>query len=264
MKDLDYLGTKPSLYIKGEKSYKTILGGIISVIFALCIIIGTSYFLNLLISRGTFTIETSEEYYKDSFANLNDIEFSINLLDKIGMSYPEPERLFGVTSMWSKYVDFTKPDNTTEVEMKMIPIKLEKCNYSKHFSDPSIIPQVKWLNSSYFVTPNQNFNLSKPYGYPDYASVWFWVHRCKNSTIKIDCHSPEKIEKDLMNANVVLTFKNYYFDHKKTKNMGMPYLFSDAPVASSTNYRRVRYTLNEVEYTVDNGLIFPNKEKIIT
>lgn len=187
------------------------------------------------------------------------MEFSINLIDKLGMIYPESDRLFGITSMWSKYVEVLQPDNSTLSELKIFPIKLEKCN-SKHFSDPSLIPPMKWINNSFCLHPNQNFNLSKPFGHPNFSAVLFWIHRCKNSTTKLNCHPPEKIEKDLMNSNVALTFKNYYFDHKKTNNIGMPYVYTEAPVASTTNYRNVRYTFNEVEYTIDNGLIFSNTE----
>jgi hypothetical protein len=49
---------------------------------------------------------------------------------------------------------------------------------------------------------------------------------------------------------VALTFKNFYFNHKNTGKTGTPYIFSDAPIASSTNYRRIRYTLKDVEYVV--------------
>jgi hypothetical protein len=260
LKDLDYLGTKPTLYIKGDKSYKTYLGGSLSLMFVLCLIAGTSYFVHLLISGRTYTIETSEEFTTNSYADWNNMEVTINLLDKLGMSFSEPDRLFGVTSMWWKLIEETKPDGSVGIEIKMIPIALEKCNITKHFSDPSLIPQFKWVTSSYCMKPNQNFNLTRPYGYPNNTSILFWIHRCKNTTLKTDCYPSEKIEKDLMNTNVALTFKNYYYDHKKTKNIGIPYLFSDAPIASSTNYRRIRYTLNEVQYTVDNGMLFPSEE----
>jgi hypothetical protein len=259
---LDYLGTKPSLFINGQISYRTTLGGIISIILSLCLIIGTSYFVRLLFSRETFTVETSEEYYTDSYADWSDRQLTITLLDKLGAPFPDSSRLFGVTSLWWKFVEYTKPDNTLGIEMQMVPVNLEKCNLTKHFSDPSLYSYyVNFLSTSYCVAPNQNLNLTKPYGFPNSASMWFWIHRCKNSTIKKDCYPPEKIEQDLMNANVALTFKNFYFDHKKKENTGTPYIFSDAPIASSTNYRRIRYTLNEVEYKIDDGLIFPNTEQ---
>jgi hypothetical protein len=256
---LDYLGTTPSLYINGQKSYKTTLGGTISILFTICVIIGASYFIKLLFSLETFTVETSEEFYTNSYADWSDRELSITLLDKSGLPYPDSDRLFGVTSLWWKFEEFTKPDNTLGIQMKMIPILLEKCNLTKHFSDPSLYYVFNnYLHSSYCVVPNQNLNLTRPYGYPNSASTWFWIHRCKNSTLKNDCYPPEKIEQDLMNANVALTFKNFYFNHKNTGKTGTPYIFSDAPIASSTNYRRIRYTLKDVEYETDNGLIFPD------
>jgi hypothetical protein len=257
---LDYLGTKPSLYINGERSYKTTLGGTISFMITLCIISGVCYFLNLLLSKATFTVETSEEYYPDSFADWSNIDLTMLVVDKAGMPYPEQDRLFSVTSMWWKYLEYTKPDKTLGMDLQMMPVKMEKCNLT-HYSDPTLWIGRKTINISYCVAPQQKLNISKIYGAINSTTMLFWVHRCKNTTTKNDCFPPEKIEQDLMNASLGLRFRNYYFDHKKTENIGTPYLFIDAPIASSTNYRRIRYTLQEVEYSVDNGLIFPNHEQ---
>jgi hypothetical protein len=257
---LDYLGTKPSLYINGESLYKTTLGGMISFMFTLCIISGVCYFLNLLLSKATFTVETSEEYYPDSFANWSNIDLTILVLDKTGIPYPEQDRLFSVSSMWWKFQEYTKPDKTLGMDLQMMPVKMKKCNLTD-FSDPSLYVARKGISISYCVAPEQKLNISKIYGTGNSTLMWFWVHRCKNTTTKNDCFPPEKIEQDLMNASAGVRFKNYYFDHKKTENIGTQYLFIDAPIASSTNYRRIRYTLQEVEYSVDNGLIFPNHEQ---
>ena len=119
LKALDFLGTNPTLFIQGKKSFKTRLGGVISIIFGICVLVSSSYFLNLLVSRSLYTIETSEEYDTNSFASWNDMEISMNLLDKVGLTLPEPDRLFGVTSMWSFYDEVRKPDNTTQFQMKM-------------------------------------------------------------------------------------------------------------------------------------------------
>ena len=55
-KNLDFLGTRPTLFIEAKESFKTILGGTISIMFTFYIIIGSSYFINLLLSRRTFTV----------------------------------------------------------------------------------------------------------------------------------------------------------------------------------------------------------------
>jgi hypothetical protein len=71
------------------------------------------------------------------------MEVTINLLNKIGMSFSEPDRLFGVTSMWWKNIEVIKPDKSVGIEIKMVPVSLKKCNLTKHFSDPSLITQFK-------------------------------------------------------------------------------------------------------------------------
>jgi hypothetical protein len=255
--ELDYLGTQPTLFINGKTSYKTFLGGTISIIFFISLIMGVSYFFSLLISKETFTISSSEEYNPNVFASWNNLEFSIVLVNNYGLPYPEQDRLYSVVAMWLKWEDYIKPDNTTGSQIKMVPIKLEKCNITKHFEDPSLWRTSNYLDSSYCTETNQNFNLSKTIGARNYTMINFWVHRCKNTTTKKDCYSEEKIEQDLLNANIAVRFKNFYFDHKKTKDIGMPYIFRDAFIASSSLYRRFKFTIQEVEYFNDHGLVFP-------
>jgi hypothetical protein len=254
---LDYMGTKPTLYINGKTSYKTTLGGIISLIFSLCLIMGASYFLKLLISKEAFTISTSEEFYPDSFAIWRNLEFSIVLLNNYGLPYPDQDRLYGVAAMWMRWEDYIKPDNTKGAQMKMVPMKLEKCNLTKHYVDPLLWNNSNYLDLSYCTETNQNFNLSKTVGAKNFSMINIWVHRCKNTTFKNDCFSAEQIEQDLSNANVALRFKSYYFDHKKTKDIGMPYIFRDTSVGSTSLYRRLKFTMNEVEYITDDGFLFP-------
>jgi hypothetical protein len=254
------MGLKPSFYINGERSYKTTLGGTISFMLTLCIIAGFCYFLNLLLSKDSFTVETSENYYPDSFADWSKIDLTIFLVDKLGMPYPEQDRLFGVTSMLWKYEQNITDAKNLGRGLKMIPVKTEICNLT-NFWDPTLWVNSKTLNISYCVAPDQKLNITKTSGVPNSSVMLFWVHRCKNTTTKSNCFPPEKIEQDLMNANAVIQFRNYYFDHKKTENIGMQYVFTDTPIISSTNYKRIKYSLREVDYTVDNGLILPNLDE---
>jgi hypothetical protein len=187
----DYLGTKPSFYINGERSYKTTLGGTISFMLTLCIIAGFCYFLNLLLSKDSFTVETSENYYPDSFADWSKIDLTIFLVDKLGMPYPEQDRLFGVTSMLWKYEQNITDAKNLGRGLKMIPVKTEICNLT-NFWDPTLWVNSKTLNISYCVAPDQKLNITKTSGVPNSSVMLFWVHRCKNTTTKSNCFLPKK------------------------------------------------------------------------
>lgn len=256
----DYIGTKPSFYINGETSYKTTLGGLLSLMFTISILTGFCYFFNLLISKETFTVETSEEYYPDSFADWSKVDLSIFLLDKFGMPFRNQDRLYDVSSMWWKYeVDISTKNQNLGRGLKILPVKMETCNLT-NFSVPSLRKNSITLNISKCVAPDQKLNITKSSGVPNSSIILFWVSRCVNSTTKKNCYPPEKIEQDLMNANAVIQFNDYFYDHKRTENIGLPYLYTDTPIVSSTNYRRVKYTMRETEYSEDNGLILPNVE----
>lgn len=263
---LDYMGTKPTLFINSKSSYKTTLGGVLSTIYYICLVMGASYFLKLLIGREIYNVSTSEEFYPDSFANWTDLEFSLVLLNDYGLPFPEQDRIYSVSAMWMRWERYIKPDNTKGAFMNMVPIKLDKCNLTKHYEDASLWNSSNYVNLSYCTETNQNFNLSKSMGDINFSMVNFWVVKCTNSTVKNDCFPAEKIENFLSNSNVALRFKNYYFDHKKTKDIGMPYIFRDTSIGSSSLYRILKYTMNEVEYITDDGFLFsePVKNNYVT
>ncbi len=75
---LDFLGTKPNMFIRGKTSNKTVLGGILSIGVTISLILGVFYFMSLLISRETFTVLQSDEYQPEAFADWNLQEISIS------------------------------------------------------------------------------------------------------------------------------------------------------------------------------------------
>lgn len=255
--NLDYLGTQPTLYINGRTSYKTLLGAIISMVYLIILITGISYFFSLLISKETFTISNSDEFNPNMYTNWKDLELSIILVNNSGIPYSEQHRIYGVVAMWLKWEEYIKPDNSSGSRINMLPLNLEKCNLTKHFEDESLWRTVGYLNQSFCTDSQQNINLSKTNGATNFSFVNLWVHRCRNTTTKRDCYPEEKIEEELINANLAIRFKTFYFDHKKTDNIGMPYIFRDILLASSSIYRKLKYTMKEVEYFNEDGFIIP-------
>jgi hypothetical protein len=256
-KCLDFLGTKPSLLINNHRSCKSNLGGILSICVSMCLLIGVIYFLNILFFRLNYVVSQSEDYFPESNANWDKLEASIILLDKLGLDFEDQDRIYGVTAMLYKYVPIINPDNTTTMEFKFKQVALEKCQVEKIFlEDTELWKREKYIEKSWCTVPGQNLNISKPYGHENYSTMMFWVHRCINTTKKNDCLPSDVIDKKLMNTNVAIRFKNFYFDHKRFDNIGIPYVMGDVPVASSTVYKRVRYTIKQVEYEIDDGLFF--------
>jgi hypothetical protein len=255
---LDFLGTKPSLLINNQNSCKSNLGGVLSICVSVCLFIGVLYFLNILFFRLNYVISQSEEYFPNSYSDWDNLEASIILLDKLGLEFEDQDRIYGVTAMLYNYVPVFNKDNSTSMEFKFKPVALEKCQKEKSFlGDEKLWDTEKYIEKSWCTVQGQNLNISKPFGYENYTTMMFWVHRCINSTKKNDCLPSDIIENKLMNANLAIRFKNYYFDHKQQNDIGIPYVMGDVPAASSTIYKRLRYTMKQVEYETDDGVLLP-------
>jgi hypothetical protein len=257
LKAMDYLGTSPKFLVEGSTSMKSVIGGILSTITTLIIIAGSSYFVNLLLSRSSFNVIQSEEYFPNAFKSWENEELSILVVSKLLDAIPQADRIFDVTGTWW----ISKQNNTGEglgYFLEMYDLKLEQCNISRHFRHPELWRDQKLINVSKCLAPDQNFNSSKPFGADSYTGIVLWVHKCLNTSAKNDCLPQNEIDKALENVFVLVRFKDYYFDHKLLGDTSVPYIFSESEQASSTVYKRKWYNFRNVEYTVDEGYVLPS------
>jgi hypothetical protein len=254
---MDYLGTSPNFLVEGSTSMKSVIGGVLSIITTLIIVAGSSYFVNLLLSRSSFNVIQSEEFFPNAFKSWENEELSILVVSKLLDEIPQADRIFSVTGTWW----VSKQNNTGEglgYFLEMYDVKLEQCNISRHFKHSELWRDQKLINVSKCLAPDQKFNSSKPFGADSYTGIVLWVHRCHNSTEKKDCLPEEEIEKALENVFVLVRFKDYYFDHKLTGDTSVPYVYSESEQASSTVYKRKWYNFRNVDYTVDEGYVLPS------
>lgn len=254
----DFLGTSVRLNIGGYNSNKTYFGGLLSIIVIALLLLGSSYFMYLLVSRTNYSVISSEEYYPNSFSNWTNPELSLYLTNGRGEFLQEADRLYSITGAFWYYQKIKNPDGSFVTKMNFNELKMEKCILTRHFpTRVEMWKDTKFLSDSYCVAPNQNANLTKPFSYDDSTFVSFWVHRCWNTTTKNDCYPRDYIDKTLANSFLLSRFTNYYFDHSRQTEPAVPYINIDGFTVSSTVYKNLRYYLSQVEYFTDDGIFLP-------
>jgi hypothetical protein len=260
IKKFDYLGTKPELLINGQSRVKSLFGGVLSILLSSCLLLGTVYFINILYSREIYSVSQSDEFSLETYSNWDPREMSFYMVNKMGEDFPEPDRTFGVSILWFYYQVFNQNGKNVP-SLKTIPVKMEKCDLDKHFKNSKELwSKEPSINLMYCTVPDQNFNITKPYGYNNFTSMSVYFHRCLNTTQKNNCLPKEDIDKLLLNAKGSIKFKNYYFNHLNSQNVGVPYIFTQAIPASVSIYRKGYLSLKNVQYETDDGLILPESK----
>lgn len=257
---LDFLGSKPELNISGNARSKTLLGGLLSIIVVVLLCLGTYYFVNILFSRKNFTIVSTSVFDEKMFMNLTNGEFVFRLGDRVAGVIPDGEKIFGFTGLFYYYDFKTLPDGKQTGEIKTKAFPLEKCNSSVHF-EGSKLSEWKTFRvidiDAYCLPRNLELYAKDKFGNFGFSQVAIHVHPCNNKTTNNKCYSRDRIDKTLSNALLVTGFRNFYYIHGNYEEPEKQYYENDVVAFSSSFFKKVRYSFQNVNYITDDGYFLP-------
>ena len=266
IKKCDFIGVTPRIFYKGHFRYKTISGGLLSIIILSFLISITIYFLHIFLSKKSFTI------YENTVSITNPIkiwkkqDLSINVLDKYFNRIENASKIFSIyANIWSDLRYYENGEFKSKTEITEVPIEI--CNISSFEEHESLWKDEKFINESFCFSKesiDNKINSTRSYGDTNYTGIVFWITLCTNSSYKNDCYPLEESKKILDNVFIYVKILNYYFDHNLIDNNIIPYIKSDLIQASASIYKREWFLFQEVEYITDEGEIFnKNKKKNI-
>jgi hypothetical protein len=258
LENIDFLGVKPSFVFKKRNLHQTLIGGYLSLLTALISLASIGYFLNILLSRTNYSVTMFESRNDFPFKNWTNEQISVILVDRFMNEITEWDRLFGYyADAWWNKPNIDPLTGRTFYKNEIKKVDLEQCNVTNHFQgEENLWRDQKLINSSICIKRNQDLPVQFLFGDQNFTSIVFWIHRCRNSTLKTNCFPKEKIEKDLENVFLQVRFKDYYVDHNDLNEPEKPYIYSDMVQASSTAYKRTWYYFSNVIYESDSALIF--------
>jgi hypothetical protein len=264
LKTIDYLGSRPVLNIKGSPSSKTVFGGFLSFWVTLLLLAGSSYFLNLLFSRVNYAVIQTDEYNNEQFMNWTNYEFSVYVVNRVGAKIPNDYKIFNMTGGFYNYQKIKNPDGTAGTRMSLEYFQMERCGLERNYpNSKDLWRDQKFINDSTCFPVGKVLNASLPYGDDGFTQVGIWINKCQNSSLNNNsCLPMEDIDKTLNNVNVLVRYRNYYFNHVLQDDPGVPYVHTDAPAVSATVYKKIIYTFQNVDYDTDDGFFLPEYRKL--
>ena len=261
IKKFDFISYKAHFTFndKGDKRYKTLMGGILSLISLIISFSFITYFLYRLIYKE----DASIMFYSERDSNINisysyKLPFMFRLSDSYSIALKQ-QNLYNISLLvWYSYIN----NETNQLIQNYDKIIVEKCNIDKHFNGYknyfNNIPDLE----SYFC-PRERLNNQSLYGiygnHKPFIYYVFYFSKCNNLTNNNLCLTNEEINNYLSNAYLDLKFLSYSVNSFNHKNSKLPIIISERFIISSTIYKTISLLFNKIKFITDNGLLFESK-----
>ena len=193
---------------KNSHTYQSKIGGILTIISFLIIIIYFFIKVSILFDRSSFVITTNEYHDLGGSINLTSTPILLQLLDKKGNSMDYDTKLFSFNVFYIQTI-FENVNGVTKRKNEHSNVEVERCDKLKKFFP--VLNDFPNFNLTQFmcIKPNENQNLILS-GIADdlnsnYKSLEVKVNKCKGS----DCYNSKIIENIMDNSIFTVSYLGY-------------------------------------------------------
>jgi hypothetical protein len=259
IRSIDFFGVKPKFTIDNSNKYKTIIGGILSILIAILIFTGFFHFGRELVDKINPTVISSAFYQPnpDEYAlNEDNFGFFIGIQNSNFEYYIDPTYV----SLSMNYVIFTRKITNGEVEWNPTSrdLKPEPCQLGKHF--PKFQKEFSGLPLSDLFCANpdeiKNVSLAGNWGEDNFNYISIQVTPCKNSTESdIICRTKDEIQTYLSGGFFVVNHVDTLFEPKVYENPRKYFRKNFYTTMSNKYYKEITFNFKNVEYNTDQGFL---------
>ena len=261
---LDILGMEASLYsFENSKHYKSLFGGLLSILVFILSLSGSIYFINHFLQRKNLELISNEknDYYID-FYDFTDLPFMFRISGDLNAVYNSS--IYFARGLMVKY---DADHGSNQIFSNLF---LESCNSDKHFPKKKELFQniteietyfcINWEESKVPLYENEEekkFTLNGVYGTNKFTYLMFFFKACYYSE-NTDCLSSEVVDNLLSSSYLdIITLSNFIY-HKE-ENPKSEYVHKSRFAVSFSVYKRIWFYFQKIVYITDAGYIFEDK-----
>jgi hypothetical protein len=255
---IDFLGPEAKLNTFSNARYKTLTGGIISIMTFITLLLISGYFVLQTFLRTKMTLNYNEEFNVTPYYN-----FSASPLFFMMMSdtaFPVDNENFSVFSVSAVYGEFFYTSGT----LNFSNMTLVNCSTL----DPSIQNIYNPLFISYgycFDFPGKDAILYGKYGtVSDFGYINIYINECVNQTDGLGtiCMPKEVIDQNLNRAVISLLNVDYILNSGNFSTPRLAYPNSNNLIVSNTMVKLYTVSFQNIEYVTDIGFVFQEENEI--
>lgn len=263
---VDQMGITPQFLINRKTEYKTLTGGILSILLIIFYIMACIVFGEELIKKQNPTVLISSIFQNEPEQfNLTkkNFGFFVGLQGSDYEYYIDPT-VYNLKMRLRTKRSYLDDKGKFQNEYKSKTFLLEKCDLEKNF--PNFKNEFKDNDLNNLLCAPKEINeiiLQGSFDNSLYRWFDFSVRICKNSTESdIICKTQEEIDKKLQGGFFVINYIDTIFDHKDYEN---PYKYIRKNYYTSMSNKFVKsitFWLRNIDYITDGGILFEEKEKL--
>jgi hypothetical protein len=255
----DFLGAEPQTFIFRQTRFKTLFGGIISLLAATSIIASSLYFISTSFMKKEVNVisNRTSSFYKNF--NHTAVPFLLFPANMRGDLY-DSNILYPVVQYWAYY-----PENQGVVNITMLTVK--QCDMSDVIGYESLFLDFKDLDRHYcYDKGGKNLTLFGNYGdiVNGYSKMHIYLSTCVNGSLynpnpdKYTCAPSETIVNSLtaLPVHVYATYPDNDINFKNDTHPFITYLKTEDFTMSWGNKNTYLYVVSKLFVYSDFGFIF--------
>lgn len=227
IKKLDFVSPEVKLRTYGEPRFKTIFGGIISLIMIVAVVSLATYFLKIMFNRELIWVTYNEHINIDPSFNFTSYPFYFYIADKLGFMIKDMKSVFDIKAQLSSVNSSINNSYANNTNLSLI-----NCDFD-----------------------NRYFCLSSKY--PILLS-----HRDDDSYTKLSINF--SLAENMINLNnsvfnefyLVLKYTEFFIDNLNTSSAGQQILTTEKMFLSNQFFKKFTFIINQIVHNTDVGYVF--------
>ena len=269
IKFLDFYDTHVTFSYKNSHAYKTVFGGILSIITCLVLVIVTLIFAESVFSKENFKIISTSKINQFSNFDFSKIPILIGLADPGGSLMNIDEKLFNIIVTEYHLIVTKEKNHIINITINDTEFELDNCEKYKGNKSYFLNDTFKNFELSRFqcIKPGQNLTFFGKYkdSINGYRGMRIIVEKCNNESLKsknknITCYPKEIIDNKLLNVKLFTYYIGFNINHYSFDNNYLLYIESGYYSRFSTTiFKSYEASFTKNIYITDRSIIFNHR-----
>ena len=268
---LDFYESNVTLAFKNSHTYKSLFGGILSILTFISILIITSIFTSSVLNKKNFKIISTSTINQFSSFDFSKLPLLIGLADPEGKLTDIDERLFNII-VTEYHLTVSKDINgNREISLNDKEFECDICEKYRGNKSYFLNNTFEKFELSRFqcIKPGQNLTFFGKYkdSINGYRGIRIILDKCNNETLKsknknITCYPKETIDNKLLNVKLTTYYTGYNINHYSFNNNHLLYIESGFySRMSSKLFRSYEISFTKNIYITDNSVLFNHRTR---
>jgi hypothetical protein len=261
----DFIGLEPTFTFQSNKRYKTILGGMMSIVLCFLFIAGMVYFGRDLWEKNSPMLISSSSLNPNAAPlqlTPENFPFYIALEDSANnLNYFKDETVYNMQTFFRTQKRVIDSNGLVALQVQSIPVNMVNCDINYHFPGVEAAFNTTTFQKAYCIAPGQNITIQGDF--PDNQFNFLQVNffQCVNTTTVINCKPQSVIDKSIRNTYLSISY-GYYLSTPNNFTVPMERIKQEYfTTVSNVGYKQINVYLKRIFFTTDTGIIFEQKKE---